>query len=123
MPGYHNWASLVELDGLPLERHFRNTLENLGKEPGILGIVFRKAQNKIRNPAHLLRLIVDLIDKEPWSALSADVKGDICEGLLEKNAQDSKSGAGRFTPPLHQHLLPPLPPARIHFGLHPLPVL
>src|ERR1035438_9899835 len=45
------------------------------------------------------RLIVDLIDKEPWSALSADVKGDIYEGLLEKNAQDTKSGAGQYFTP------------------------
>jgi type I restriction enzyme M protein len=87
------------MDGLPLERHYRNTLENLGKEPGILAIIFRKAQNKIQNPAHLRRLIVDLIDKEPWSTLSADVKGDIYEGLLEKNAQDTKSGAGQYFTP------------------------
>jgi type I restriction enzyme M protein len=99
IPEEYNWASLMEMDGLPLERHYRNTLENLGKEPGILGIIFRKAQNKIQNPAHLRRLIVDLIDKEPWSALSADVKGDIYEGLLEKNAQDTKSGAGQYFTP------------------------
>jgi len=99
IPEDYNWASLIELDGLPLERHYRNTLENLGKEPGLLGIIFRKAQNKIQNPAHLRRLIVDLIDKEPWSALSADVKGDIYEGLLEKNAQDTKSGAGQYCTP------------------------
>jgi type I restriction enzyme M protein len=99
IPEDYNWPSLVEMDGLPLERHYRNTLENLGKEPGILGIIFRKAQNKIQNPAHLRRLIVDLIDKEPWSALSADVKGDIYEGLLEKNAQDTKSGAGQYFTP------------------------
>ena len=68
IPEDYNWASLIQLDGLPLERHYCNTLENLGKEPGILGIIFRKAQNKIQNPAHLRRLIVDLIDKEPWSA-------------------------------------------------------
>ncbi len=99
IPEGYNWANLIELDGLPLERHYRITLENLGKEPGILNIIFRKAQNKIQNPAHLRRLIVDLIDKEPWSALSADVKGDIYEGLLEKNAQDTKSGAGQYFTP------------------------
>jgi type I restriction enzyme M protein len=71
IPEDYNWASLMEMDGLPLERHYRNTLENLGKEPGILGIIFRKAQNKIQNPAHLRRLIFDLIDKEPWNALGA----------------------------------------------------
>ena len=99
IPEDYNWASLMEVDGIPLERHYRNTLENLGKEPGILGIIFRKAQNKIQNPAHLRRLIVDLIDKEPWSALSADVKGDIYEGLLQKNAEDVKSGAGQYFTP------------------------
>jgi type I restriction enzyme M protein len=99
IPEDYNWASLIELDGIPLEKHYRDTLENLGKEPGILGIIFRKAQNKIQNPAHLRRLIVDLIDKEHWSALSADVKGDNYEGLLEKNAQDTKSGAGQYFTP------------------------
>ena len=44
-------------------------------------------------------MIVDLIDKENWSALSADVKGDAYEGLLEKNAQDLKSGAGQYFTP------------------------
>jgi type I restriction enzyme M protein len=99
IPTEYDWACLVELDGLPLERHYRNTLENLGKEPGMLRIIFAKAQNKIQNPAHLRRLIVDLIDKEPWSAIAADVKGDIYEGLLEKNAQDTKSGAGQYFTP------------------------
>ena len=46
IPEYYNWASLIELDGMPLEKHYLGTLENLGEEPGILGIVFRKAQNK-----------------------------------------------------------------------------
>jgi len=71
IPSDYNWASLIGLDGLLLGQHYRNTLENLGKQPGILGIIFRKARNKIQNPAHLRRLIVDLIDKEPWSALAA----------------------------------------------------
>jgi type I restriction enzyme M protein len=39
---------------------------------------------------------VDLIDKEQWSSLSADVKGDAYEGLLQKNAEDVKGGAGQY---------------------------
>jgi len=31
--------------------------------------------------------------------MSADVKGDAYEGLLEKNAQDTKSGAGQYFTP------------------------
>jgi type I restriction enzyme M protein len=99
IPKEYNWASLKELDGIPLEQHYRRVLENLGKEPGILRTIFFKAQNKIQNPAHLRRLIVDLIDKEPWHKLSSDVKGDIYEGLLERNAQDTKSGAGQYFTP------------------------
>ena len=65
----------------------------------MLGIIFRKAQNKIQDPAKLRRLIVDLIDKEQWMSLEADVKGDAYEGLLEKNAADVKGGAGQYFTP------------------------
>ena len=65
----------------------------------MLGIIFRKAQNKIQDPAKLRRLIVDLIDREQWTSLDADVKGDAYEGLLAKNAEDIKSGAGQYFTP------------------------
>ena len=86
-------------DGDELETHYRHTLEELGKRSGMLGVIFRKAQNKIQDPAKLRRLIVDLIDKEQWSSLSADVKGDAYEGLLQKNAEDVKGGAGQYFTP------------------------
>jgi type I restriction enzyme M protein len=57
------------------------------------------SKNKIQDPAKLRRLIVDLIDKEQWSSLSADVKGDAYEGLLQKNAEDVKGGAGQYFTP------------------------
>ena len=66
---------------------YRDTLEELGKRCSMLGVIFRKAQNKIQDPAKLRRLIVDLIDKEQWSSLSADVKDDAYEGLRQKNAE------------------------------------
>ena len=65
----------------------------------MLGVVFRKAQNRIQDPAKLRRLVVDLIDRESWLTLDADVKGDAYEGLLEKNAEDVKSGAGQYFTP------------------------
>jgi type I restriction enzyme M protein len=99
IPEEYSWPTLVELDGIPLEYHYRHTLENLSKEPGMLRTIFRKAQNKIQDPAKLKRLIADLIDKESWSVLDADVKGDIYEGLLQKNAEDVKSGAGQYFTP------------------------
>lgn len=99
IPKGFSWGSLIKLDGDDLETHYRHTLEELGKKPGMLGVIFRKAQNKIQDPAKLRRLIVDLIDKEQWSSLDADVKGDAYEGLLQKNAEDVKGGAGQYFTP------------------------
>ncbi len=99
VPDGLDWPSLLCLDGDELEVHYRRVLAELGKHPGMLGIVFRKAQNRIQDPAKLKRLIVDLIDKEQWMTLDADVKGDAYEGLLQKNAEDTKSGAGQYFTP------------------------
>ncbi len=99
IPKGYDWPALLAKDGDELEIHYRHTLEELGKRSGMLGVIFRKAQNKIQDPAKLRRLIVDLIDKEQWSSLSADVKGDAYEGLLQKNAEDVKGGAGQYFTP------------------------
>ena len=99
IPKGFSWPALLKLDGDDLEVHYRHTLEELGKKPGMLGLIFKKAQNKIQDPAKLRRLIVDLIDKEQWTSLSADVKGDAYEGLLQKNAEDVKGGAGQYFTP------------------------
>jgi type I restriction enzyme M protein len=93
------WPTLLAKDGDELFDHYRHVLEALGSGKGTLGLIFGKAQNKFQDPAKLRRVIVDLIDKEDWSAMSADVKGDAYEGLLEKNAQDLKSGAGQYFTP------------------------
>jgi type I restriction enzyme M protein len=112
VPKGKDWPSLMKRDGDDLEVHYRHILDDLGKQPGMLGIIFRKAQNKIQDPAKLRRLIADLIDREQWTSLDADVKGDAYEGLLEKNAQDVKGGAGQyFTPrPLIQAMVDVMQP-------------
>ena len=133
----YSWPSLIKKDGDELFDHYRHTLEALGNQKGLLGLIFNKSQNKFdsdqpwssasgravraqirsrricQDPAKLWRLIVDLIDKETWVSMSADVKGDAYEGLLEaalfrpwnrgirtscpaKYTQDTKSGAGGF---------------------------
>ncbi len=107
LPKAFDWPSLLARDGDELFDHYRHLLDELGKEKGTIGLIFAKAQNKFQDPAKLRRLVVDLIDCENWSAMGADVKGDAYEGLLEKNAQDTKSGAGQyFTPrPLIQAMV------------------
>ena len=94
-----SWGSLKDLDGEDLDRQYRHILTELGKKGGMLGVIFRKAQNKIQDPAKLKRLIFDLIGREQWLDIEADVKGDAYEGLLEKNAADVKGGAGQYFTP------------------------
>jgi len=98
IPAAYNWQSLKALDGTALEDHYRETLAALGKATGMIGTIFRKAQNRIQDPAKLRRLVT-LIEGERWSGLDMDVKAEIYEGLLEKNAQDVKSGAGQYFTP------------------------
>lgn len=93
-----DWNSLLNKDGSELETQYRKTLDTLGKESGMLGVIFRKSQNKIQDPAKLRRLI-ELINEETWVGLDVDVKGEIYEGLLQKNAEDIKSGAGQYFTP------------------------
>jgi len=99
IPKEYNWRSLLEKDGPDLEAHYIKLLNELGKKEGIIGVIFRKAQNKIQDPAKLRRLVIELIDKENWLSLETDVKGDAYEGLLEKNAEDVKGGAGQYFTP------------------------
>lgn len=101
IPEGYRWSDLNKPDmvGAKLEDHYRETLKKLAKSKGLLGLIFRKSQNRIQDPAKLRQLIVELIGKEQWIVMSADVKGDAYEGLLEKNAQDTKSGAGQYFTP------------------------
>jgi type I restriction enzyme M protein len=98
IPKGFDWQSLLEKDGVALEQHYRAILDSLGKEKGMLGIIFRKAQNKIQDPAKLKRLL-ELINDETWVGMDIDVKGEIYEGLLQKNAEDIKGGAGQYFTP------------------------
>jgi type I restriction enzyme M protein len=93
-----DWQTLSQKRGLELETFYNQMLRSLGSEKGTLGQIFVKSQNKIQDPAKLLK-VIDMIDKEQWSLMGTDVKGKIYEGLLEKNAEDTKSGAGQYFTP------------------------
>ncbi len=98
IPAEYNWQSLKSKNGTDLEDHYVSLLRELGTRKGMLGQIFTKAQNKMQDPAKLFRLI-DMVDDTEWVSMGADVKGDIYEGLLEKNAEDTKSGAGQYFTP------------------------
>ena len=98
IPKGYAWTDMNTLKGAELEGQYKATLERLGEEEGILGKIFKGAVNKISSAAILYR-IVQMIDKEKWVSMSSDVKGEIYEGLLQKNAEDVKSGAGQYFTP------------------------
>lgn len=98
IPAGYDWESLRPLRGAALELQYIKVLQELAKARGILGQIFSKSQNKIQDPAKLYKL-VDMIDREQWVSMHEDVKGTIYEGLLEKNAEDTKSGAGQYFTP------------------------
>jgi len=98
IPAEYDWHSLKSRKGAELEGHYITLLRELSTKKGMLGQIFTKSQNKIQDPAKLFRLI-DMIDGTEWVTMGADTKGDIYEGLLEKNAEDTKSGAGQYFTP------------------------
>lgn len=98
IPEGYTWTDMNTLKGAELEEKYKAILEKLGEQGGILGKIFKQATNKVSNAAILYR-IVQMIDKEKWVSMSSDVKGEIYEGLLQKNAEDVKSGAGQYFTP------------------------
>lgn len=98
IPAGYTWTDMNSLKGSELQDKYESILDRLGKERGILGKIFTKASCKITKPAILYR-VVRMIDDENWVSMSSDVKGDIYEGLLQKNAEDTKSGAGQYFTP------------------------
>lgn len=99
VPEEYSWQRLLDAEGAALELEYTNILTGLANQPGTLGVIFRKSQNRIQDPAKLKRLIVDLIDKQQWSASGTDLKGDAYEQLLAKGASDKGSGAGQYFTP------------------------
>jgi len=93
-----DWETLTSKRGAELEAYYVQMLRSLGTEKGMLGQIYTKSQNKIQDPAKLLR-VIEMINRENWSLMGSDVKGKIYEGLLEKNAEDTKSGAGQYFTP------------------------
>lgn len=99
IPDEYSWQRLLDAQGDQLELTYTRILVGLAREPGVIGTIFRKAQNRIQDPAKLKRLIVDLIDRENWSQSGTDIKGDAYEELLSKGASDKGSGAGQYFTP------------------------
>lgn len=92
------WKELIKENGEDLIKKYEEILKTLSDESGLIGTIFTRATNKIYQPVHLKK-IIDMVSNENWYIMDGDVKGAIYEGILEKNGQDSKSGAGQYFTP------------------------
>lgn len=105
LPASCSWRSIETRAGQELTRHYTKALARLGRQPGLLGLIFSGARNRIGSASALAQL-VQMIGSESWSDYGGDVLGDAYEGLLERTAADVKSGAGQyFTPRALTHAI------------------
>lgn len=98
LPDGYKWSDLTDLGGTDLVDKYEEILEELSKVDGLIGTIFTKATNKIDRPV-MLKKVIDMVSEENWYMMEGDFKGAIYEGILEKNGQDRKSGAGQYFTP------------------------
>ncbi len=99
IPEGYRWADLKRKEGLELNRFYKELLLHLGSDgKGKVQQIFSNAQTSINKPANL-QSIIKSIDDLDWFSAREDGLGDLYEGLLEKNATETKSGAGQYFTP------------------------
>lgn len=99
LPEYARWSTLSAMSGLNLLNHYRETLLKLSRSPDpLIAAIYADAQTSLKEARHLEQLIRSL-DGIDWFSAAKDGLGDLYEGLLEKNASETKSGAGQYFTP------------------------
>ena len=108
LPEGCRWEDISDKDGLNLLNDYKRILLTLstGKneagesihEDQLIQAIYADAQTRLREPRHLKQMIKTL-DQIDWFSVQEDGLGDLYEGLLEKNATETKSGAGQYFTP------------------------
>jgi type I restriction enzyme M protein len=99
LPEGARWPDIAKLSGLNLLNHYRATLLGLSQSTDpLISAIYADAQTRMKEPRHLEQLIKS-IDGIDWYSAQRDGLGDLYEGLLEKNATETKSGAGQYFTP------------------------
>jgi len=99
LPEYAQWSTLSAMSGLNLLNHYRETLLKLSRsDDPLIAAIYADAQTSLKEARHLEQLIKSL-DGIDWFSAAKDGLGDLYEGLLEKNASETKSGAGQYFTP------------------------
>jgi type I restriction enzyme M protein len=98
-PGYR-WEDVEKRDGEDLLTFYRRLLLHLGtKAGGRIQEIFANASTTIRKPVHLKELVTSIDGLDWFAAREEGALAELYEGLLEKNATESKSGAGQYFTP------------------------
>lgn len=99
LPEGYRWGDLVKKDGVELLEEYKRMLLHLGSQStGRVQAIFANASTTFRQP-RALRTVVTAIDGLDWYEAKEEGLGDLYEGLLEKNAEETKSGAGQYFTP------------------------
>ena len=96
LPVGFDWRSMDGKEKGDLSEQYKDILKKLAESGGMLNKIFEGSQNKINDSAKLRKLI-NLIGEENWTNKEVDIKGEIYESLLQKNAENS--GAGQYFTP------------------------
>jgi type I restriction enzyme M protein len=99
LPEGARWPDIAKLDGPNLLTYYKATLLGLSQSTDpLISAIYADAQTRMKEPRHLKQLI-SAIDSIDWYSAQRDGLGDLYEGLLEKNATETKSGAGQYFTP------------------------
>ncbi len=99
IPEEYRWDNLSSKDGIELKKFYATLLQELGENGnGIIQHIYAGASSKIDEPANLKKIITSIDDLD-WYSAKEEGLGNLYEGLLEKNANEKKSGAGQYFTP------------------------
>jgi type I restriction enzyme M protein len=99
IPEKYRWDELTKRDGVDLKEFYNELLQKLGKKgTGRIKEIYSGATSNIDEPANLKKIITDIDDLD-WFSAKEEGLGNLYEGLLEKNANEKKSGAGQYFTP------------------------
>ena len=99
LPEGYRWDNLRELTGVAQLEFYKKQLIHLGSHGSTrVQAIYANAQTSLRLAANLNKLVTS-IDALDWYTAQEEGLGDLYEGLLEKNANESKSGAGQYFTP------------------------
>lgn len=102
IPEAYRWRNLVLKEGVELKNFYKQLLLDLGNPKIVndqrVNLIYADASTYIDEPKNIEKIIKD-IDSLDWYSAKSEGLGDLYEGLLEKNANETKSGAGQYFTP------------------------